>query len=101
MAEEYAYINVISGYSQPVNINYPDLFIVDALATHWASGGMRLERSALGKEAYSTVQDEDGDVNFTSNGSRIVPGVGSYRVFCSGYENMSGVELLFSKMRTR
>lgn len=101
--EYYKSITVVSGYSEVEDLNYPGQFIVEAVADHWGGGGFTLERSALYKERFGAVKDvSDGSVvNFTENEAIYVPGIGSYRVNCSGYENMSGVEVLFYPYQNR
>lgn len=101
MSEQYASFTVTSGYSEDLQLNYPGYMVLDVMASHWGGGGVTLERSSPFKEQYSVVQDEDGDVNFTGNGSRLIPGIGDYRVNCSGFENMSGVEAVVYSFRQR
>ena len=99
--EQSNILNVVSGYSEPLRLTHQGYFIFDAFATHWGGGSITLERSPVGKNAFSVVQDDAGDVTLTSNGSRLVPGKGEYRFFCSGYQNMSGVEALLDEIRLR
>lgn len=100
--EYYKQITVVSGFSEPEEFNYPGQFIVEVIADHWGGGGLTLERSPLYKEKYGTVKDETGTVvNFTSNEAVYVPGIGNYRTNCSGFENMSGVEVLFYPYQNR
>ena len=99
--EEYTSFNVVSGYSNVIDLNYPGYFIFDVTANHWGTGGVTLERSPVYQERFSVVEDEDGALNFSTNGSRFIPGVGSYRVNCSGYSTMSGVEALLTPFRYR
>jgi hypothetical protein len=101
MSEQFASFDVASGYSETVRLNYPGYMVIDVMAENWGTGGVTLERSAPYKEQFSVVQDEDGDVNFTSNGARLIPGLGDYRVNCSGYSSMSGVEALVYSFRQR
>ena len=101
--EYYESFNVVAGYSDPVQINYPGEFIFDVVADHWGGGSVSIERSPRFKNKYSLVKDmySENSLVFTENAASYLPGLGDYRVFCSGYENMSGVEVLINPFKSR
>jgi hypothetical protein len=101
--EYYESFNVVSGYSDPIQLNYPGQFIFEVMAEHWGGGSVSIERSSLNKNRFGVLKDSNtgNNVYFTSNDAIYAPGLGDYRVFCSGYENMSGVEVLIYPYQSR
>jgi hypothetical protein len=101
--EYYESFNVVSGYSDPIQLNYPGNFIFEGMADHWGGGSIYIERSSINKSKFGVLKDANtgSDIVFTNNDAVYAPGLGNYRVFCSGYENMSGVEVLIYPYQSR